>query len=181
MRSFIYYYAIYLYKNYGELIMKTIFNNTIETLLIIGVCAYLCQTLAISKNSSSGISKALGLVTSLCVFLCIISPFSTGFKSLNKSINYNQSTVNQDFDKNAYFELITKDLEKQIKDKIIDKFGILVHTVSIDLSVAEKEISISQVLISTDSSGINEKTDIEKYVCELLGNVRVDVYENTSN
>ncbi|MBE6682267.1 MAG: hypothetical protein E7600_08280 [Ruminococcaceae bacterium] len=136
------------------------FTLYITNLALIGIFSFICE--ASSSNGNKGLSNALKLVTSLCIFICVIYPlFSIIGKARNDVFSgmqkgeeiYSQSN-------NSFLDTVEDDIEEKLCDKIIAETGIQVHNTSIELSEKDGVIRIAGINVTIKEKDADKSTTI---------------------
>lgn len=151
-------------------------TNYIMTILSIGICAFILESVLSSFYSYKNISTAVKLVYSLCIFCSIVFPvFSIKLdfsKIQNKTAAIIQNGTAQDIP--SLDLLLKKELEEKTNSEIFNQSGILCDSISIDLNInntdGQKNICVTNVRITlsqTNSDKITQIQDCLKTIPEL--------------
>lgn len=154
------------------------FGYYINALVSIGLCAFICESIVTNKV----LSKALGLITGLCVFTVVISPIiSFAVKGNIKEIfdtskyenTYNQTTTD-------FTNLIEKDMEDRLSQSIKDQLGLQISDVSIDFTIKDDKAFIESVCVVLDTQDKSENELVREYLYGIFGNeTNISVTEKT--
>lgn len=143
--------------------MSTYFSEYIRLILTVGICAFICEY-ATSLGKSKKMSMVFGLISSLCIFLTVISPLTTlsgSFATFKQRYN-NIGSSTEAISDEAFYSLVEENLKEEIKQEIIKKTGISDECISIDLSVDKENGTIKEISVKhTDKRISNQEiTDI---------------------
>jgi len=157
------------------------FSDYIRSVITVALCAFLYTIFGNTVCKDSASTKALRLLTNLCVFTVVLLPLISAFKSIDtdsfkiKSQQYEQ-VLSFDFN-----ELTENETAKKLKEQIYEKTGISVLDLSIDILCEDDVVSINKV--ETYVRTIQEKDAVLTALCDLLGDkteldVKVDEIED---
>ncbi len=96
--------------------MKTFFTSYISNIIIVCVCAYICEWIC-SNSASENIKKSLAFISGLCVFVAVALPFIGGIKSLSESFDgITFSGYEGDHSSDTFIRLVEEETEKKLCD-----------------------------------------------------------------
>ncbi len=159
-----------------------VFSEYIKSILTVGVCAFLCESLSSVFQKSKASESAVRLMVNLCVFTVAVSPLFSAFSYLDfNSFKINETQYNEEstYTLNA---LTAKELEKQVSSKIYESTRVFIKDIKIDIKLENDAILIKKV-----TAEISSKDDIEKVnlcIKEMLGqeiNTEITVKNDEQN
>lgn len=126
----------------------------IYEIIAISAVALISDVFLEQKNPS--LLKAVKLICSLCITLCIFTQFFMAGTSENLNISfsnvYNGSDNTDTYNSDIFINQTERELSKKVADDIFSHFGINPEQVSIDLSVQytknEPSVSLQQITVS---------------------------------
>lgn len=151
--------------------MLEFFSSYIKNFLAVALCAFMCETAASLSGKGKTLSKALGLICSLCVFLAATFPLISIINFVPTKIEQSiKSTQNKDiYNENEFVELMKQQLEKETIKDIYDNTGILIDSISIDLSIENDEFIINGIEISRNSCTDEESNTVKERLKTVFG------------
>lgn len=144
-----------------------------SSIMTVGICSFICEALSINGKYSKALTHGLSLITSLCIFLTVISPFFVGVSDINLSEITNNNGISADTE--DYFIMLTNDeIEKAITDKIINNCGIQAEKLDAELKNRNGELSITEMTVWIKKGDSTKEKEIINTVKEAAGkDVRV--------
>lgn len=145
------------------------FTLYITNLALIGIFSFICE--AAANGGNKGLSNALRLVASLCIFICVIYPlFSILGQARNDIFSGMQKGEEMYTDsENAFLDAVQADIEQKLCDKIISETGIQVHNTSIELSEKDGVISIVSINVTIKKEDADKSKTILSILKEFAG------------
>ena len=133
----------------------------ITSLLSLGICAFISETLCSSFSKGTALSKGLGLISSLCIFTVIISPITLAMKSCGKTAELpKEVNVNTETNENLLEGLTEKDLENRFSDLLSEKLGIQAVYIGIDCNISDSVCDINNINIGLYRKDMESKEQI---------------------
>lgn len=144
------------------------FNTYLYSILTVGICAFVCETLVCRTNNSDSLSKGLSLITSICMFLTVISPLFSSLSSINFS-DWNYDKNESKTDENVFLELTANETEKEIANQIKNAAGIKKCGVDIKLKTDDDVLTADEIILSVSNDGISKENEIRTAVKNIIG------------
>ena len=125
--------------------MQGVLYTYITSILTVGVCAFICETVS-GIGGSSKLSDAMKFTSSLCVFIAVLLPFGISLKGIDtKAIkNLFDENSTQLNNSQSFEALLDSEIKSRIEDEIV-------------LSTEKKPMEIS-VSYNKDNTAINSIT-----------------------
>ena len=127
------------------------FSQYICSIILTGLCAFLCEYIASHFSKSNGMSGALKLITGLCVFTVAVSPI---FSLIGKHMSFRYDTSQDTSDtvtEQDFITLTEKELEKALTTKILQETGINIEDISIEIEYDDNNITVKQIAATVSS------------------------------
>lgn len=158
------------------------FSSYIGLVLTIGICAFICETLCGCFANSMTVSRTVGIITSLCVFISIILPICTALNKLgfdNFSIREDNKATATSYD--SLYDLAENRLENQISQSIYEELGIMPASISIELNVDEEYLNIQNVSVVLEKGDFTDEPKISKYLKSMFGSqTQINILETAN-
>lgn len=123
------------------------FSEYIKTILSVSTCALFCNLSADSLCKGKGASKALKLISNLCVFLVIILPLITAIKNFD-SKDLTLPSIQAKQESNISLDLLAeKEASNILTGRIVENTGINPEHVSINISYDNDCVSIDYIQV----------------------------------
>lgn len=144
------------------------FNSYLYSILTVGICAFICETLACRTSNSDSLSKGLSLITSICIFLTVISPLFSSLSSINFS-EWNYDKNKEKPDENIFLELTANETEKEIANQIKNDVGIEACRADIKFKTDGDVLKADEIILSVNKKSICKENEIRTIVKNIIG------------
>ena len=144
-----------------------IFSDYLFSILTVGIFSFICETVATGKKTSPALSKGLSLITSLCIFITVISPLFSGFGELDLSKFVGGKTIEIPAE-NYFLSLCEEEIEKILSEYLK---GICTFS-EIDVSLYKKQdaaTEIKSISITISESAKGKEKELINAVKEAAG------------
>ena len=117
------------------------FSSYLNSLVSVSLTSFILESICTFSGRGKRLSSALGLITSLCIFLTCISPFLTLIKRASdmKIPNFESKSEAHLNNESQFNNLLTQDLETRLKDEILRKTGIFISSIDINISTSDND------------------------------------------
>ena len=152
--------------------MLEFFSSYLSSFLSVAICAFICETASSLSEKGKSLSKALGLICSLCVFLAATFPILNIVKIFPAQTGKASQNTEQEtqYGYEQFIELTKQQLEEKTTQDIYDNTGILIDSISIKLNIKENQLIIDSIDISVKSFSEKEKSAVSERLQTLFGN-----------
>ena len=151
----------------------------ISRLFFVCAAAALCDIIC-NHTSGKSIAKAVNLVCSLCVCLTVFAFFfdasavADGFSSITDEALRLSSEDASEANELTLIENTRKELENNISDAILKKYGIKCQSVSIDFNIERKDgitdVTVSEISVTVPSKDTDSFISaVKSYLEEMFG------------
>ena len=140
--------------------MTKYFSEYINTILTISVLSFLCESTVVHFSSAKPLSKAFGLISSLCIFSTILLPVTGLLKSCELNIPLPEKSDASMQDTQLFEELTEKDLQQKLSYEIYRASGINPQYISIDLNMSEEQVEILSADIGISNQDYDNSQNI---------------------
>ena len=147
-------------------------KDYLSTVVTLGICAFISENIC-NFGTNKTLSKAMNLISSLCIFTAITLPLISSLSSCSIQDINNYSVEETTKDTSSFYSLIVDELKEKVSAKIFERFGIESECSGIELSVNENTMTVTKVCIDILPKDIYLKNDVHEFTKNLF-------YENTT-
>jgi len=163
--------------------MGEFFSSYLGSVMTIGICAFICETVSSASQTSAGTKNAMRLICSLCVFITVIIPFCSGIRSFYTHIATSGITAEKNSVQyeNSFLELTEKETEKRIMQEILDKTGIIIKSADIDLCEKENMLIVLSVRVTVSNKDSGDADNVRQLISDMFGSdaeIKIEVDSN---